>query len=111
MSNYSNVATQQQSDERAAALQPVPVESHSNWLQRINFLRASYEYSHRLKYSLEAIPCRIDDKDSLIIARNLETQDTFAYEHIVRFAEKYDLKIVVDRRVSEQAVSEERRAA
>ena len=93
------------------AIRSVMSERADGWLRQISLQRASFEYAHRLKYSLDAQPCIIGGKQSLIIARDLEARDHFAYEHILRFAEMHDLQLVIDRRVESRSVDCERRAA
>ena len=81
------------------------------WLRQIKLHRASFEYNHRIKHSLDAQPCFIDGMASLIVAPDLEIRDPFAFTYITRFAEENALLIVLDRRTQQESVELERRAA
>lgn len=97
--------------DSATAIRSVSSEMVNEWLRQMRLLRASFEYAHRLKYSLDIQPCIIGGKQSLIVARDLEARDQFAYEHILRFAALHNLQLIVDRRVEQRSVDCERRAA
>ena len=89
----------------------IPGDVSDQWLQEISLRRASFEYAHRLKYALDIKPCVIGGKQSIVVARDLEARDQFAYDHIVRFAEEYNLNLVIDRRTEHRSVDNDRRAA
>lgn len=88
-----------------------PVVIGDDWIRQINLQRAGFEYANRLKYALEVKPRLVEGVKSLIIARELEIRDPFAYEHILRFAADYSLQIITDRRREQCSVAYERRVA
>ena len=85
--------------------------NHDEWARKIILRRSSFEYDHRLKYSLDARPCLVNDRASLIVAPDLEIRDPFAFAYIQRFAEENALAIILDRRTAQTSVAIERRAA
>ncbi len=93
------------------AIQNQATVNSKEWVRQIKLRRASFEYDHRLKHSLDAQPCFIDGMASLIVAPDLEIRDPFAFAYIFRFAEENALVIVLDRRTRQESVERERRAA
>lgn len=82
-----------------------------DWLRQVCWQRAAFEYAHRLKYPLDVKPCLIEGKKSVIVARDLEVRDPFAFSYIVRFGQEHGIAVQVDRRVRQIAVAMERRHA
>ncbi len=93
------------------AIQNHATVNNREWVRQIKLRRASFEYDHRLKHSLDAQPCFIDGMASIIVAPDLEIRDPFAFSYILRFAEENTLAIVLDRRTQQESVELERRAA
>ncbi len=85
--------------------------NRDEWVRQIVLRRASFEYDHRLKYALDARPCFVDGRASLIVAPDLEIRDPFAFAYIQRFAEENALTVILDRRTAQTNVAIERRAA
>ena len=81
----------------------------SDWIERISAVLASFDVNHRLKYAAEVQPCMIQGQKCLVVKRGLEQRNPNAFDFIMKFATDNELRIQVDRRISEREVGVERR--
>lgn len=77
----------------------------SDWIERISSTLASFGTDHRLRYSEAVLPCFIDGEKCLVVARNLEQSNPAAYEYVMGFARTNQLKVQVDRREGDRALT------
>jgi tRNA 2-selenouridine synthase SelU len=77
----------------------------SDWSERLSSTLASFQADHRLRYSAGVQPCILGGERCLIVARWLETADPAAYEYVMGFAKANQLRIQMDRRSGERALS------
>jgi len=77
----------------------------SDWIERISSTLASFGKDHRLQYSISVKPCVIEGQKCLVVARCLEDSNPEAYNFVMDFAQSNQLKIQVDRREGERALS------
>jgi|GEM_PF-1502735 len=83
----------------------------SDWVEHISSSLAIFGTDHRLHYSEYVQPCIIAGEKSLVVARKLRQTQPLLYAFIIDFARLHQLRIQVDRRVGQQAISNERRSS
>jgi len=74
----------------------------TDWVERISSALASFDQSHRLRYSESVQPCVIDGEKCLVVARCLEEMNLPAYQFIMEFARSNKLRVQSDRRTDER---------
>ncbi len=79
----------------------------SDWIERISSTLASFGEDHRLRYADSVHPCVIDGEKCLVVARGLSRSNPAAWDFILRFAESNRLRIQIDRRHGDRALSPE----
>jgi len=77
----------------------------SDWIERLSSTLASFQVDHRLRYSSGVQPCVIEGENCLVVARWLETADPAAYDYVMGFAQANQLRVQMDRRSGERALS------
>lgn len=77
----------------------------SDWIERLSSTLASFQVDHRLRYSSGVQPCVIEGENCLVVARWLETANPAAYDYVMGFAQANQLRIQMDRRSGERALS------
>ena len=77
----------------------------SDWIERLSSTLASFQVDHRLRYSSGVQPCVIEGENCLVVARWLETADPAAYDYVMGFAQANQLRVQMDRRNGERALS------
>lgn len=76
-----------------------------DWIERLSSTMASFNGDRRLRYSASVKPCVIDGQTCLVVARCLAQTNPEAYEFIMSFAENNRLRIQIDRRQGERALT------
>lgn len=76
----------------------------ADWVERISSALASFDESHRLRYSASVHPCIIDGEKCLVVARGLAQANPEAYAFVMEFARSNRLRILEDRRRGERAL-------
>ena len=76
----------------------------AEWIESLAATLASFLADSRLRYTYGVQPNIVDGELSLIVAPWLETEDRATYDHMMAFAETYQLRIVEDRRTGERAL-------
>lgn len=76
-----------------------------DWIERLSSTMASFSEDRRLRYSSSVIPCVIDGQKCLVVARCLEEADPSAYQFIMTFAQSNQLRVQIDRRQGERALT------
>lgn len=74
------------------------------WIESLAATLASFLADPRLRYTYGVQPNVVDGELSLVVAPWLETEDRATYDHMMAFAESYQLRIVEDRRTGERAL-------
>ena len=77
----------------------------SDWTERLSSTLASFQVDHRLRYSLGVQPCVLDGERCLVVARWLEATNPAAYDYVMGFAKANQLRIQMDRRSGERALT------
>ena len=77
----------------------------SDWIERLSSTLASFQVDHRLRYSSGVQPCVIEGENCLVVARWLETANPAAYDYVMGFARANQLRVQMDRRSGERALS------
>lgn len=65
----------------------------SDWVERISSALASFGPDHKLRYSEHVQPCIINGARCLIVSRGLPINDPEAFDFILQFARKNQLRI------------------
>lgn len=76
-----------------------------DWIERLSSTMASFGGDRRLRYSSSVKPCVIDGQNCLVVARCLAEADPAAYRFIMDFAESNHLRVQMDRRHDERALT------
>ena len=77
----------------------------SDWIERLSSTLASFQVDHRLRYSSGVQPCVIEGENCLVVARWLETANPAAYDYVMGFALANQLRVQMDRRSGDRALS------
>lgn len=77
----------------------------ADWTERLSSALAEFSTDRRLRYHLSVKPCVIDGQKCLVVARCLAQSDPQAYDFIMGFAHSNQLRVQIDRRHGERALS------
>lgn len=77
----------------------------SDWIERISSTLASFSADRRLRYHPSVKPCMIDGQKCLVVARCLAEAEPKTYQFIMAFAESNRLRVQIDRRYDERALT------
>jgi len=73
----------------------------SDWVERISSALASFGPDHKLRYSEHVQPCIINGARCLIVSRGLSLNDPEAFNFILQFARKNQLRIQEEHLIKE----------
>lgn len=73
----------------------------SDWVERISSALASFGPDHKLRYSEHVQPCIINGARCLIVAHGLSLNDPEAFNFILQFAHKNQLRIQEEHLIKE----------
>jgi Protein of unknown function (DUF3579) len=76
----------------------------TDWIENVVSTLASFLADPVLRYTYGVQPNVVNGELSLVIAPWLETEDRATYDHMMKFATAYQLRIVEDRRTGERAL-------
>jgi len=77
----------------------------SDWIERLSSSLASFGTDNRLRYDVCVQPCVVEGQKCLVVARDLSEKNPGAYEFIMGFARSNQLRLQLDRRLDERALS------
>ncbi len=65
----------------------------SDWIERISTALATIDKNRKIHYASDAHPAAINGEKCLVVSSSLQNRDPAAFEYIMDFAHKNDLKI------------------
>lgn len=76
-----------------------------DWIERLSSSLASFGHDHRLRYDACVQPCMVEGRKCLVVARDLSVKNPAAYDFIMGFAHSNQLRLQLDRREDERALT------